>query len=162
MIRWAVTGHKNGGKTGLVERLVAELTARGLAVSTLKHAHHAVDVDQPGRDSHRHRAAGARQTILAGADRWALMTELRGTPEPDLDALAAKLDPVDVVLAEGWKASDWPKIEAHRAATGKPPLALDNPTIRALASDAEQEAPCPRFHLDDTAVLADFLLEQGR
>ena len=93
---YGVTGWKNSGKTVLVERLVAEITGRGLTVATLKHAHHGFDVDQPGKDSHRHRAAGASQVLVASGRRWALMTELRGGPEPCLDALVARLDPVDV------------------------------------------------------------------
>ncbi|MDC1396266.1 molybdopterin-guanine dinucleotide biosynthesis protein B [bacterium] len=109
---FGVTGWKNAGKTGLMERLVAEFCGRGLRVSTLKHAHHSFDVDHPGKDSHRHRMAGASQVLLASTERWALMNEHRGAPEPSLAALLAKLDPVDLVLIEGWKRDKHPKVEA--------------------------------------------------
>jgi molybdopterin-guanine dinucleotide biosynthesis protein MobB len=116
---FGVAGWKNSGKTGLMERLVAEICARGITVSTIKHAHHAFDVDQPGKDSHRHRVAGAREVLLASGKRWALMHELRDVPEPPLADLIAHLSPVDLVLIEGYKRADHPKIEAHRAETGK-------------------------------------------
>ncbi|MFT6229333.1 MAG: molybdopterin-guanine dinucleotide biosynthesis protein MobB, partial [Paracoccaceae bacterium] len=100
---FGVAGWKNSGKTGLMERLVAEICARGITVSTIKHAHHAFDVDQPGKDSHRHRVAGAREVLLASGKRWALMHELRDVPEPPLADLIAHLSPVDLVLIEGYK-----------------------------------------------------------
>ncbi len=114
---FGVTGWKNAGKTGLMERLVAEFCGRGLRVSTLKHAHHSFDVDHPGKDSHRHRMAGASQVLLASTERWALMNEHRGAPEPSLAALLAKLDPVDLVLIEGWKRDKHPKVEAWSPVT---------------------------------------------
>ncbi|WP_102109046.1 molybdopterin-guanine dinucleotide biosynthesis protein B [Oceaniglobus roseus] len=155
---YGVTGWKNAGKTGLMERLVAEFTARGLTVSTLKHAHHTFDVDHPGKDSHRHRQAGAHQVLLSSANRWALMTELRGTPEPPLSELLARLDPVDLVLVEGWKRDTHPKVEAWRAATGNPLIAPGDPTIRAVACDTPVDLPDrPQFHLDATAAVADFI-----
>ncbi len=153
-----VVGWKDSGKTGLVERLVADLTARGLRVSTVKHAHHEAEVDRPGTDSHRHRAAGAAQVILATPHRWALMTELGGAPEPDLAHLLARLDPCDLVVVEGFKRARHPKIEAHRGATGRAPVALSDPWVRAVASDGAPEAPCPVLALDDTAALADLAL----
>lgn len=153
-----VVGWKNSGKTGLVERLVAHLSARGLRVATVKHAHHEAEVDVPGTDSHRHRAAGASQVILATPARWALMTELRGAPEPDLPSLLARLDPCDLVVVEGFKRGPHPKIEAHRGATGRVPLAISDPSVRAVASDGAPEAPCPVIHLDDTERLADLAL----
>jgi len=155
---YGVTGWKNAGKTGLIERLVAEFTARGLRVSTLKHAHHSFDVDHPGRDSHRHRMAGAQQVLLSSANRWALMGELRGAPEPSLVELLARLDPVDLILIEGWKRDSHPKVEAWRAATANPLIAPNDPTIRAVASDVDLEVPGRAlFHLDDTAAIADFI-----
>ncbi len=157
---YGIAGWKNAGKTGLMERLVADLTGRGLRVSTIKHAHHAADVDSPGRDSYRHRAAGAGQVILSTPLRWALMTELRGDGEPSLADLVARLDPCDLVLVEGFKSGPHPKVEAHRTATGKPPLALDNATVRAVASDAEPEVAVPLFHLDDTVGVAGFILRE--
>ena len=157
---YGVTGSKNCGKTGLMERLVAEVCARGLSVSTLKHAHHSTDVDQPGRDSYRHRHAGAREVLLASPHRWALMHELRDAPEPPLEALLTKLSPVDLVLIEGYKTAPHPKIEAHRAETGKPLLSPANATIRAVAADSAVETALPRFDLDDTAAIADFILRE--
>ncbi|MBU2959227.1 molybdopterin-guanine dinucleotide biosynthesis protein B [Citreicella sp. C3M06] len=155
MIVYGITGWKNSGKTGLMERLVAEFTARGLSVSTVKHAHHNTDVDQQGTDSFRHRAAGARQVMLASPNRWALMSELRGEAEPPLDTLLAQMAPVDLVLVEGYKTAPHPKIEAHRAATGKPPTG--SPNVRALACDAPLQYPLPRFDLNDTKAIADFI-----
>ena len=157
---FGVAGFKNAGKTGLMERLVTEITGRGFTVSTLKHAHHRFDVDQPGKDSHRHRTAGAHQVLLSSANRWALMTELRDEPEPPLSDLLAQLDPVDLVLIEGWKRDSHPKIEAHRAETGHPLLAPDDPTIRALAADTPQDLDRPVFDLNDTAAIADFILQE--
>ena len=153
-----VVGWKDSGKTGLVERLVAELVGRGLRVCTVKHAHHGAEVDRPGTDSHRHRAAGASQVVLATPAAWALMSELRGAPEPDLAALLARLDPCDLVIVEGFKAAAHPKIEAHRASTGRAPVALADPWVRAVASDGAPEVPCPVLALDDTAALADLAL----
>ncbi len=158
---FGVVGWKNCGKTGLVERLVAEITARGHSVSTVKHAHHAVDVDQPGRDSHRHRTAGAREVLLASGRRWALMHELRDLPEPPLPELLEKLAPVDLVLVEGYKRDAHPKIEAHRAAAGQPLIADTDDSVRAIASDVPLPgARVPVFDLDDTAGLAAFLLRE--
>jgi molybdopterin-guanine dinucleotide biosynthesis protein MobB len=156
---YGVTGWKNSGKTTLVERLVAEITGRGISVSTLKHAHHAFDVDQPGKDSHRHRAAGARQVLVSSANRWALMTENRGAPEPALETLLAQLAPVDLVLVEGWKRDRHPKLEACRAATGQDLIAAGDETIEAVASDAPLDGlEMPVFPLNDVAGIADFIL----
>lgn len=155
---YGITGWKNSGKTGLMERLVAEITGRGISVSTLKHAHHAFDVDQPGKDSYRHRAAGAQEVLLASGKRWALMHELRGSDEPPLGVLLDKLSPVDLVLIEGYKRETHAKIEAHRAATGQALLAPGNPTIRAVASDSAPRLDRPVFDLNDTGAIADFIL----
>jgi len=157
---FGVTGWKNSGKTGLMERLVAAFTAKGLTVSTIKHAHHNFDVDHPGKDSYRHRAAGASEVLLASANRIALMRELRGAAEPPLETLLAQLQPVDLVLVEGYKRDRHPKIEAHRAATGQPLIALDDDTIRAVASDTTPDCPRPLFHLDDTDAIARFILKE--
>jgi len=158
---YGVTGWKDSGKTGLMERLVAEMVARGVSVSTVKHAHHATEIDQPGRDSHRHREAGAHEVLVASPVRWALMHELRGADEPPLDALIARLSPVDLVLVEGYKRAPHPKIEAHRVETGKGLLAPDNPTIRAVASTGRPHGlALPVFDLDDTAGIADFILRE--
>jgi molybdopterin-guanine dinucleotide biosynthesis protein MobB len=157
---YGVTGWKNAGKTGLMERLVAEITARGFSVSTIKHAHHATDIDHEGRDSFRHRQAGAAQVLVSSPVRWALMTELREAPEPSLESLLARLDPVDLVLIEGYKSAPHPKIEAHRSETARPLIAPQNPTIRAVASNATPDIACPLFHLDDTGAIADFILAE--
>ncbi|MBE0412386.1 molybdopterin-guanine dinucleotide biosynthesis protein B [Yoonia sp.] len=157
---FGVTGYKNAGKTGLVERLVTDITQRGITVSTLKHAHHTFDVDQPGKDSHRHRVAGAHQVLLASGTRWALMSELRDQPEPPLADLLARLDPVDLVLVEGYKRDSHPKIEAFRAQTGNPLIARDDPTIRAVASDTALDLDRPTFDLNDTVAIADFILSE--
>lgn len=154
---YGVTGWKNSGKTGLMERLVSEFTARGLRVSTLKHAHHAFDVDHDGTDSFRHRAAGAGQVLLSSGRRWALMSELGDAPEPPLVDLLSKLAPCDLVLIEGYKRADHPKIEAHRAATKQPLIAPDDPSIRAVASDSALDLDRPVFDLDDTKAIADFI-----
>lgn len=155
---YGVTGWKNNGKTGLMERLVAEIINRGLTVSTLKHAHHATDVDQPGTDSYRHRQAGAAEVLLASPNRIAIMQELRGAPEPSFTELLARLRPVDLVLVEGFKREAHPKIEAYRTAAGQPLIAPDNATIRAVASDVPLLLDRPVFDLDDTVAIADFLL----
>ncbi|MGY9046217.1 MAG: molybdopterin-guanine dinucleotide biosynthesis protein B [Rhodobacterales bacterium] len=157
---YGVTGWKNAGKTGLMERLVAEITARGFSVSTVKHAHHSFDVDHPGKDSHRHRVAGAQEGLQASRNRLAQMTELRGEDEPPLEDLLRRLAPVDLVLIEGYKRDSHPKVEAHRAETGQPLIAPGDQTIRALASDTPLNSDRPVFDLDDTGAIADFILEE--
>ena len=157
---YGVTGWKNAGKTGLMERLVAEITSRGLSVSTIKHAHHSFDVDHPGKDSHRHRVAVAHEVLLASKNRIALMQELRDHEEPELAHLLTRLSPVDLVLIEGYKRDRHPKIEAHRAVTGQPLIAPGDDTIRAVASDVPLTLDRPVFGLDDTIALADFVLRE--
>ena len=157
---YGVTGWKNAGKTGLMERLVAEITGRGYTVSTVKHAHHTFDVDQPGKDSHRHRIAGATEVLLASRNRFALMHELREDEEPSLETLLQKLAPVDLVLVEGYKRDRHPKVEAFRAETGNPLIASGDPTIRAVASDTALTIDRPLFDLDDTKAIADFILAE--
>ncbi len=157
---YGVVGWKNAGKTGLMERLVAEITGRGFTVSTVKHAHHTFDVDHPGKDSHRHRVAGAREVLLASGARFALMHELRGAEEPPLEAQLARLSPVDLVLIEGYKRDSHPKVEAHRAETGNALIAPDDPTVRAVASDVALQLDRPVFDLNDTKTIADFILRE--
>ncbi len=158
---YGITGWKNSGKTGLVERLVAEIRGRGFSVSTVKHAHHSFDVDHEGTDSYRHRAAGAREVMLASSRRWALMHESDPPEDPALADLLARLSPVDLVLIEGYKRDTHPKIEAHRGETGKPLIAQEDETIRAVASDSALEGlSCPVFDLDDTSAIADFILAE--
>lgn len=153
-----VVGWKNSGKTGLVERLVAHFTAAGLRVSTLKHTHHGVDLETPGTDTHRHREAGAGQVMLASDRHTTLMTQL-SAPET-VEALAARLDPCDLVISEGWKRGSHPRIEAHRTETGKALLALEDAGILAVASNASPDAPCPVLDLNDTGAIADFILRE--
>lgn len=155
---YGVVGWKNAGKTTLMERLVTEITGRGLTVSTIKHAHHAFDVDTPGKDSYRHRAAGASEVLVASGARWALMAELREAEEPPLSALLDKLSPVDLVLVEGYKRDGHPKIEAHRAATGASLIASDDPTVRAVATNDAVDVDRPLLALDDAPAIADFIL----
>lgn len=158
---FGVVGWKNSGKTGLMERLVSEFVSRGLSVSTLKHAHHSFEVDRPGKDSDRHRVAGAQEVLLSSSNRWALMSELRGAPEPPLAELLAKLSPVDLVLIEGYKRDTHPKIEAHRSETGQPLIALDDDTIRAVASNTNPDGlNVPLLDLDDTKAIADFIASE--
>jgi molybdopterin-guanine dinucleotide biosynthesis protein MobB len=157
---YGVTGYKNAGKTGLMERLVTEITGRGLTVSTLKHAHHSFDVDHPGKDSYRHRQAGAHQVLLSSRARWALMTELRDSDELPLSDLLQRLDPVDLILVEGYKRDNHPKIEAYRSENNHPLIAKDDPTILAVASDCALDVTQPLFDLNDTKAIADFILSE--
>jgi molybdopterin-guanine dinucleotide biosynthesis protein MobB len=157
---YGIVGYKNAGKTGLMERLVTEIVGRGFSVSTLKHAHHTFDVDHPGKDSYRHRQAGAHQVLLSSRDRWALMTELRDQQEATLADLLTHLDPVDLVLVEGYKRDTHAKIECFRQQTGNPLIARDDPTIRAVASDSPLDVDQPVFDLDDTTAIADFVLSE--
>ncbi len=159
---FGVTGWKDQGKTTLVTALVSHLTSQGLTVSTIKHAHHAFDVDQPGRDSYRHRDAGAQEVILASANRFALMHELRDAAEWELDQLLTKLAPADLVLIEGYKNAAHPKVEVYREDKGRPPLALTHPTIRAVAGTAGgHDLAVPVFDLDDIAAIAAFVLREA-
>ena len=155
---FGVVGWKNAGKTGLMERLVTEITGRGFSVSTVKHAHHTFDVDHEGKDSHRHRVAGAQEVLLASRNRFALMHELRTEDELTLAELLTKLAPVDLVLIEGYKRDAHPKVEAFRGETNNPLIANDDPTIRAIASDKPMELDRPVFDLNDTVGVADFIL----
>jgi molybdopterin-guanine dinucleotide biosynthesis protein B len=156
---FGVTGWKNSGKTGLMERLITEFNARGLTVSSIKHAHHSFDIDHPGRDSYRHRDAGARQVLLASRNRWALMRELRDEDEPSLGDLLKQLSPVDLVLIEGYKRDRHPKIEAHRKETGQPLIAPEDETIVAVASDTSVAIDRPVLDLNDTAAIANFIAQ---
>jgi molybdopterin-guanine dinucleotide biosynthesis protein MobB len=158
---FGVVGWKNNGKTTLVERLVANLTAAGYRISTVKHAHHEVDLDQPGKDTWRHREAGAREVVLATARRWAVIHELRGEAEPALDELLARMTPVDLVVVEGFKRSPHPKLEVHRRERGTPLLARDDSSVVAVASDEPLPGlHVPQFGLDDVAGVARFVLDR--
>jgi molybdopterin-guanine dinucleotide biosynthesis protein B len=156
---FGITGWKNSGKTTLTEQLVAELSARGHVISTVKHAHHAFDIDQPGTDSFRHRAAGASEVAIVSGVRWALMHELRNADEPDLQTILSRLSPCDLVLVEGYKRESHKKIETRRLdARSREPLAPNDPNIVAVASDhAVAAGNLPVFRLEDIQSIADFI-----
>jgi len=156
-----IAGWSGAGKTTLLTRVIPHLTARGLSVSTIKHAHHAFDLDQPGKDSHTHRMAGATEVLISSANRFALMHELRGAPELALGALIERLSPVDLVLVEGFKREAHPKLEVYRAAVGKPLLAPDDPHIVAIASDGAVAARVQVVPLDDIEAIADILVSRA-
>lgn len=154
-----LAGWSGAGKTTLLVRLIPHLRGRGLTVSTLKHAHHAFEIDRPGKDSFEHRQAGASEVLVASGRRWALVHELRDEPEPGPGDLLRRLSRVDLVVVEGFKAYAHPKIEVHRAANGKPLLARDLPGIRAIAADTPLPgAPVPVVDLNDAAAVADQIL----
>ena len=156
---FGLAGWSGSGKTTLMARLIPALSARGRTVATVKHAHHAFDIDQPGKDSYVHRMAGAQEVLVASANRWALMHENRGRPEPSLSELLARLSPVDLILVEGFKRDAHPKLEIHRPANGKPPLWPDDPCILAVASDAAlPDCPLPVLDLKDVEAIADLIL----
>jgi molybdopterin-guanine dinucleotide biosynthesis protein B len=153
-----LAGWSGSGKTTLLTKLIPCLVARGLKVSTLKHAHHGFDVDQPGKDSHSHRMAGATEVLIGSAARFALVHELRGAAEPTLRDLLARMSPVDLVVVEGYKAAPIPKLEVHRAAVGKPLLHPDDDCIVAVAADGPLPgAELPVVSLDDIEAIADIV-----
>jgi molybdopterin-guanine dinucleotide biosynthesis protein B len=157
-----IAGWSGSGKTTLITRLVPILKARGLSVSTLKHAHHGFDIDRPGKDSFRHREAGATEVIVSSANRWAILHELRDEPEWNLLDLVDKMSPVDLVLVEGFKRDAFPKIEIHRAANGKPLIHPEDPYIIAIAADvAVPQAAVPVVDLNDVEAVADLLLDHA-
>lgn len=154
------TGASGSGKTTLIERVIPALVARGLRVSTVKHSHHSVDLDQPGKDTYRHRAGGAHEVVLANSARFAILHEYRDAPEWELDELMAHMDPVDVVIVEGFKRHGHPKIEVYRPAHGKPPRAFEDPTLIAVATDGPlPDAPAPVLDLNDAGAVADFVVD---
>ena len=155
-----IVGWKNSGKTTLAAALIRELSSRGLTVNSIKHAHHMVDVDQPGTDSYKHRDAGAREVILAGGQRFAIMHELRGAAEPTLDELLARLSPCDWVVVEGFKTHTHAKIEVHRREGSRSPLFIEDPSIVAVASDYAAEFSGPVFDINDIPAIADFILNR--
>ncbi len=154
-----IVGWKNSGKTTLASALIRELTYRGLKVSSIKHAHHQVDIDQPGTDSYKHREAGAREVILAGGQRFAIMHELREAAEPSLEELLARLSPCDWVVVEGYKTHGHPKIEVHRKDTSRTPLYREDNNIIAVASDYDADFQGPLFDVNDITGMADFIIE---
>jgi molybdopterin-guanine dinucleotide biosynthesis adapter protein len=153
-----LAGWSGAGKTTLLARVIPHLLGRGLKVSVIKHAHHEFDVDVPGKDSWRHREAGATEVLVSSTRRWALMHELRGANEPRLPELLAKMSPVDLVVIEGFKREPLRKIEVHRAANGKPLLFPDDPGVVGIATDVAVETTLPTAHLDDVEAVATMLL----
>jgi len=166
MKAFGIAGHSGMGKTTLLERLVLSLAERGLVVSLIKHSHKPVEIDRPGKDSYRLREAGCTEVVLLGEDRWALMHELRGAPEPSLDYLIGRLQKCDIVLVEGFKQGDFPKIEVWRPSLGYPMLWPRWPGIVGIASDAlcpaDADASPAWLPLHDTRAIAEFVLDQAR
>ena len=158
-----LAGWSGSGKTTLITKVIPRLISRGLRVSTIKHAHHGFDLDQPGKDSFMHRAAGATEVAISSANRWAVLHELRGEPEWNLAGLLAKLSPVDLILIEGFKRDRIvPKLEIYRAANGKPLLHPDDPSIAAIASDTPlPAAKVPVIDLNDIEAVGDVLLKHA-
>jgi len=157
-----LAGWSGSGKTTLITKLLPHLIARGQRVSTLKHAHHGFDLDQPGKDSFMHRTAGATEVVISSAKRFAVLHELRDEPEWDLPELLTKFAPVDLVLVEGFKRDAFPKLEIHRAANGKPLIQPDDPHIVTIASDIPlPQAKVPVVDLDDIKTIADVLLQHA-
>jgi molybdopterin-guanine dinucleotide biosynthesis protein B len=166
---FGIAGHSGMGKTTLLERLIPELTGRGLSVSLIKHSHKSIDIDRPGKDSYRLREAGCSEVVLLGNERWALMHELRGAPEPSLDYLIGRLQPCDLVLVEGFKEGHFPKIEVWRAEQGRETLWPQWPGIIGIASDAGRHPADPQrgepvplwFDLADARAIADCVVEHA-
>jgi len=157
-----LAGWSGSGKTTLVGKVIPRLLARGVTVSTLKHAHHGFDLDQPGKDSFMHRAAGATEVVISSAKRWAILHELREQAEWDLRDLVGKMSPVDLVLVEGYKRDAFPKLEIHRAANGKPLIHPEDKHIVAVASDvALPGAGVPVVDLNDIEAIADLLIKHA-
>jgi molybdopterin-guanine dinucleotide biosynthesis protein B len=158
MKTFGIAGWSGSGKTTLLERLIPCFTARGLKVSVIKHAHHGFDIDRPGKDSYRHRDAGASEVMLACGERWALMHERRDEPEPVLADLLARLSPCDLVLIEGFKQEPVPKLEVYRPEAGKPPLFPGRADIVAVAAAAPLDTSLPLLPLDDVEAIARFIM----
>ena len=159
MKTFGFAGWSGSGKTTLIEKLIPRFVQRGLRVSLIKHAHHTFDVDQPGKDSYRHRHAGASEVLVTSSRRWVLMHELRGAHEPAFDEQLARLSPCDLLLVEGFKFAPIPKLEVWRAETGEDLLHPNDPHIVAIASDSRVQAKLPVFDLSDDAAIAAFILE---
>ena len=152
-------GYSGAGKTTLIEQLIPRFGARGLKVSLIKHTHHDFDVDQPGKDSWRHRQAGASEVLLTCDHRWVLMHELRGAPEPTLEEQLAVLSPCDLVLVEGFKQTPISKLEIHRPDHGRPPIWPENKSVVAVATNERIDCPLPTLDLDDPDAIAQFILD---
>ena len=153
-----IAGYSGSGKTTLIEKVIPVLVREGLRVSLIKHAHHEFDVDQPGKDSYRHRHAGCSEVLVSSSKRWALMHELRGAEEPKLQDLLAQLAPCDLVIIEGYKAEPVPKVEVHRRASQAPLLHPEDPNVVAIATDEPLPSTLPQFDLDDAEAVARFIV----
>ena len=151
-------GWSGSGKTTLIERLIPLVVARGLRVSLIKHAHHTFDVDQPGKDSYRHRHAGCSEVLVSSSRRWALVHELRGAAEPGFPELIERVSPCDLLLVEGFKREKLPKLEVYRASIGEPLIHPHDPDVVAIASDERLDTNLPQFDLDDAPAIAAFVL----
>ena len=157
---FGLAGWSGSGKTTLMVRLIPEITARGITVSTMKHAHHTFDIDKPGKDSYEHRASGATEVLVTSGNRWALMHENRDVPEPSVEDMIHRMSPVDLLLIEGFKHHAHPKLEIHRPAIGKALLQPDDSNIQAVAADAPMPSlKVPVLDLNDVPAIADFILE---
>ena len=156
-----IIGWSGSGKTTLLTLLIPLLRQRGLTVSTVKHTHHGFDMDRPGKDTFRHREAGAFEVLVASGPRWALLHEVVG-PEPTLPELLGRMQPVDLVLVEGYKSHSFPKLEVHRPALGKPPIWPEQPDVLAVASDAPLATDRKLLPLNDPGIIADWVLELRR
>jgi molybdopterin-guanine dinucleotide biosynthesis adapter protein len=156
---FGIAGYSGSGKTTLIEMLIPRLTAHGLRVSVIKHAHHSFDIDRPGKDSWRHREAGASEVMLTGGERWALLHESRGNPEPSLEEYLRHFSPCDLILVEGFKHEAVPKLEVHRPANGKPPLWPENPHVVAVATDEPVKTHLPVLDLNDVDAIAGFVID---
>jgi molybdopterin-guanine dinucleotide biosynthesis protein B len=155
----AITGYSGSGKTTLIEKVIPCLVLEGYRVSLIKHAHHEFDIDQPGKDSWRHRHAGATEVMVSSSHRWAIMHELRGVPEPSLEDQLKRLSPCDVVIVEGWKFHAIPKIEVHRKLSDKPLLFPEDKHVVAIATDEHLATALPQFGLDDAEGVAQFIIK---
>jgi molybdopterin-guanine dinucleotide biosynthesis protein B len=155
----AISGYSGSGKTTLIEKVIPCLVLEGLRVSLIKHAHHEFDIDMPGKDSHRHRMAGATEVMVSSSNRWALMHELRGAPEPTLEEQLAHFSPCDVVIVEGWKHHAIPKIEVHRKLADKPLLFSEDKNVVAIATDEKLATDLPQFGLEDAEAVAAFIID---
>ena len=153
-----IAGYSGSGKTTLIEKVIPVLVGEGLRVSLIKHAHHEFDVDQPGKDSYRHRHAGCTEVLITSSKRWALMHELRGTAEPTLQDQLEHLSPCDVVIVEGFKSLPIPKIEVHRRAGHTPFIYPDDPSVVAIATDEPLDTDLPQLPLGDPAAIARFVI----
>ena len=153
-------GWSGSGKTTLIEKLIPLFVERKLQVSLVKHAHHSFDVDQPGKDSYRHRHAGCTEVLVSSSRRWALVHELRGSAEPGFEELVRHVAPCDLLLVEGFKREKLPKLEVYRAVTGEPLLHPQDSDIVGIASDRKVDTPLPWMHLDDAPSIASFILKR--